>query len=788
MDRYRDLSDSQPQAMVRHLPNSAIARNGTVTVPYSIEAQDDNQSDGGLLEYWRMFCRHKGAIFLSAICGLGLGYLVGIPMQPMYRTHTSVEVLNLNQDFMNLKQSSEVTSGYTSDDSSEVQTQAKLIQSESVLKRVSAKLSGNHSATGGAVQGAATGWRRWLQLPGSRTEPARSILTAQAAGSLVVRPVAKTRLLDIIVSSSSPRFAADFANTLTQEFIQQNLDAHFQATKSTGDWLSHELSEARAELVRSENALQAYVRESGLIFTSQDTSTAGGKLQQFQDQLSTATGDRISKQSRLALAQNSPPDSLADVLSDPSLQNIVSRLNQGRAQLADFNTVYTPEYTKIKRLQAEVENLQVAFERTRGSVLRRIQNDYDEAVQKEKLLSSAYEAQVREVTGQGEKAIQYNILKRDSDSNRLLYDTMLQQLKQSSIASALRASNLRVVDPATVPTSPFFPNFRANSGVGMLLGLFISMALVIVHERADRTLQQPGDMGLWVNIPELGVVPNAGNTPKMGYYSGLSERKSNSAVSGPSSRALPDFDGEKVELVTFQRKPSVVAEAFRSTLTSILFQDENGHCPQVLVFTSAQASEGKTTIVSNLAIAIAEIRRKVLVIDADLRRPRMHEIFGLTNTNGLSDLLLKELTEDDLDTGIKPTEIQYLDVITAGAAAHSSTNLFHSPNMLDLLEICKKRYDMILIDTPPALQITDARVVGRVADGVILVARANKTTRDVLLAVHDRFSHDRIGIMGAILNDWDPKKSRNGYYGYRAGTYYNGYKYGYSAYSKNGKA
>ena len=458
MDHYNsDAPESQPLVMAPRPPLPGLAPNTSAVVPYSIEKVDDSDSDGGILEYWRMFTRHKWAIFFSALAGLALGYLSAIPMKPLYRAHTSVEVLNLNQDFMNLKQSTPVSSESGYDDTSEEQTQAKLLQSESVLKRVVAKLSVSDTQQSSAPPTTTTGWRRYLRVFGPGRDSSRSALIAQTAGTLVVRPIPKTRLLEITVNSPSPQLAADFANTLTQEFIQQNIEGHLQANKTTGDWLSRELDGARAELLRSENVLQTYVRESGLIFSKEDTSTEAGKLDQYQQQLSVATGDRIAKQSRLALAQNSPPDSLADVLSDTRLLPIVTKLNEDRAQLADLKTIYTPEYTKIKRLQAEIDDLQTDFDRTRADILARIKNDYDEAVQKEKLLTDAYNVQVHEVTGQGEKAIEYNILKRDVDSNRLLYDTMLQQLKQSSIASALRASNLRVVDPATPPPSRFFP-------------------------------------------------------------------------------------------------------------------------------------------------------------------------------------------------------------------------------------------------------------------------------------------------------------------------------------------
>jgi succinoglycan biosynthesis transport protein ExoP len=436
-----------------------------------------------------------------------------------------------------------------------------------------------------------------------------------------------------------------------------------------------------------------------------------------------------------------------------------------RRQVADLSAIYTAEYSALKRAQAQLAVTETAFESTRADILKRIENDYQEAQNKEKLLATAYDGQTREVTGQDEKAIQYNILKREVDSGRQLYDTMLQQTKQSSIASALRASNVRVVDPAEVPERPFSPDFRLNSAIGLFAGLFLSIAVVTIRERADRTLQQPGDIKMWTDLTELGTIPS------------LSIKRIYGRASVTSSDTLLNGSGKNsVELITWQEKPSMIAEGFRSTLTSILFVGENGSRPRVLVFTSAHASDGKTTVVSNLAIATAEIRRKVLVIDADLRRPRMHSIFGVSNDRGLSDILREELSDENFAGLIQETAIPNLHVLPAGKPTHAASHLLYSRNFAPLLAKFKREYDMILIDTPPMLQMTDARVAGRLADAVILVARAGDTTRDAILASKERLGEDCIRILGTVLNDWNPKKAPGGYYGKYQENYYGKYK------------
>jgi receptor protein-tyrosine kinase len=222
-----------------------------------------------------------------------------------------------------------------------------------------------------------------------------------------------------------------------------------------------------------------------------------------------------------------------------------------------------------------------------------------------------------------------------------------------------------------------------------------------------------------------------------------------------------------LELVTWQHKHTLIAESFRSLLTSILFSGKNGDRPRVLVLTSASPMEGKTTVASNLGIALAEIKRKVLIIDGDLRKPRMHEIFDLPNERGLKSLLYEHpLTADGLYQVVQETSIPGLFVLPSGTATENAANLLYSENLPLLLAKFKRDFDMVIIDTPPMLQMPDARIVGRRADAVILVTRAGHTTRDLALAANQRFAEDKTRVLGTILNDWDPNKTSHAEYGY----------------------
>ena len=420
--------------------------------------------------------------------------------------------------------------------------------------------------------------------------------------------------------------------------------------------------------------------------------------------------------------------------------------------------------------------MQSALQHERDLILKRIQNDYEEAARREKLLAAEYDVQTRLLSGENERSIQYNILKREVESNRQIYDAMLSKVKESSVAAAMRASNVRVVDPAEVPDRPYKPQLSKNVALGLFLGLLGGLVFIVRRERGDSTIQQPVDSSFYLNLPELGVIP-ADLGRQQGFYyrrrgqkekseemqSGVSSLKLLHKVSNgsPHGAVLP----ERPELITWQHKPSFAAESFRAVLTSILFSGANGHRPRVFVFTSASPGEGKTTVVSNLAIALAEIGQRVLVVDADLRKPRMHDIFSVPNDRGLRDLLVQRLDSGEGPSAfIRETSIPDLSVLPSGPPISSAANLLYSAHLMELIKQFRAEFDAVLIDTPPMLHMPDARVVARLADAVIIVIRACKTTRNAALAARQRFADDNTPVLGTILNGWNPKTSSDGAY------------------------
>jgi succinoglycan biosynthesis transport protein ExoP len=747
----------------------------------------DEPASGGLLEYWLIIRRRKGALVLIAFLATLAAILLTLPQTPIYQGRASIEIQELNENFLNMKQVSPVSEAGNYTALTDIQTQIKILQSDSLLKRVVAKLKAGRPAATLPDPGRISAWRRALNLPEPAPEDLQDRTLRRAKDNLKVRAAGQTRIIEILFDSPDPRLAAAFANTLASEYIDQNMEARWQMTQRTGDWLQRQLEDMRIKLERSEDALQRYARRAGLLYTTsganEKTNINEDKLRQLQADLGRAHADRVARQSAFEMARTAPPDTLADVLNDASLREYQTKLAELRRQWAENATTFTPEHAKMRRVQAQIQSLELALNQQRAAILARIRNDYEESARREKLLADSYARQSQIVTQEAERGIQYNILKREVDSNRQLYEAMLQRVKEAGIASALRASNIRIVDSAEPPKFPYKPNLLLNAAIGLLAGLFLGVAFIVIRERADRTLQEPGDAAFYLNLPELGVIPSAASEfRKRFYYYGRRKpappRLTGLQLTGPQPSGNGSSLPERVELVTWQRKPSGMAESFRSVLTSILFSGKNGDRPRVIVLTSAGPAEGKTTVLCNLGIALAEIRQRVLLIDADLRKPRLHELLELDNQRGLSTLLEQpELTDAALDGIVHQTRIPGLFLLPAGPATPAATNLLYSRALAELIQRFKTDFDMLLIDTPPMLHMPDARVIGRLAGAVIIVARAGATTRDSAQAASQRLTADAIPVLGVILNDWNPSHAHpyshyKNYYGGPGGQYY----------------
>ena len=688
---------------------------------------------GGSIEYWRILRTHKLKLAVLAMLGIALGCLISLSQTRLYQAHASLEIEELAPDPSEMKVAEKSSEAGASSALNDMPTQIRILQSESLIARALEKLK-RDGPTPQLEDRRSSKLSSWLHPSTPVNEKnVKENAIAKVRENLTVRADGQTRILDLVYDSPDPKHAAAFTNALASEFIEQNIEMRWNVGQRTAEWLTHELDEMRGKLERSENALQEYATKSGLMFTSDKASVSDDKLRQFQTALANAEMERIAKQSRYERVIANKGGTGQRIFDDPMAREYQSKLADLMRQRADMATMYTSDYGKVKQANAQIASLRDALDAESKSVEEHAKSEYEEAARREQLLAANYATQGRSMNREAEKAIQYNILRREVDSNQQLYDAMLQRTKLVSAAAGLRTTNVRILDSAKVPTAPYKPRPVVNAALGCFSGLLLAAVLIIARHRPNHTLQNRGDVHTYLNLPELGVIP-------------LATR--GSRLHGGS------YD-------------SAVSESVRGALTSILFSSRQGSRSQsqMLVLTSWGPGEGKSTTVSNLGIALAEIGRRVLLIDGDMRRPALHTILKLENKVGLADLLSgsEPFITDVPMSAIQKSGIPGLSVITCGLPPSNPSTLLYSRRAKDLLDVLRNHYDAILIDTPPMQTITDARLFGAMADAVILVVRASSTSRDAAMAAKQRFLDDGTSVLGAILNCWDGRYTTNRY-------------------------
>ncbi len=745
--------------------------------PYAERAEAtvaESDDLGLLLEYWRILWRHKLTVCLSLVLGVLISFIVSLFWPPLYRARATVEMQGVQEPF---------AGGLLSTSDPWVQTQVDLLLGQTLRLRVPAKMKGSMNVINQEAPNPLGPLRSAIGLSPPAGEEGWQKALSEAYQSLDVVPSKQSHVLELTCESTHPQVAADFVNVLAEEYIAMNMEERWETYQNTGKWLTLAQDQLKEKLEKSEKELVEFARKTGVMFTSDSQNVAEEKLKLQQAELSKARTERIAKQSVYESSLSSPTESLPEVLDYGPMASYQVKLAELRQQLAELSVSLTPAHYRVKRLQAQIDELQAAQERERTNIIKRIRIEYEAALRREKQLEADYSAQSRLVASQAELLIHYNILKREVDTGRELYQTTLQKGKEASIASALRASNLRIVDRALPPRRPYRPNLLLNSVVGVFGGLCCGVLLVIVRARSDSSVQVPGTMPQLLNLRELGVIPSAKVDPEArsltprnpplltkGSATGRSVAVSTRGAGRNGNGKTPELLG----LVTWTRKISVISEAFRTAMTSILFSGDKDTRPRVLVLTSPSPQEGKSTIISNLAIAFSEIGQRVLLIDGDMRLPKLHTVFDMVNTWGLSDALFENtpIEEYSAESLVQKTRIPGLFIMTSGPARANIASLLYSERLNELLLRFRREFDLVLIDSPPVLSVPDSRILGQCSDAVVLVLRAGRTSRDSALAAARFFEEDGTTVLGTILNDWNPNQMGHGYYHSNYSNYY----------------
>ena len=738
----------------RSFQHASVNRYGSPAPSPIWTAQQAAEDGGGLLEYWQLLWKEKFTFLVIATLFAVLALLISIPQAPVYQAATSIELQGFNENFLNLRSMSptDPVVGAAAFDTY-VQTQVEILRDHSLVHRVveQLKLDENPEFVKPAVS-----WMSRLPLQKKVQASPTDIAVGRAIGGLTVRVSGQTRIVKISFDSTDPKIAADLANGLAEAYIQENLESRWKTNQKTGEWLQGQLANLRTRLKSSENELQRYAQDSGLLFTAEKNSVAEDRLRQLQDEMSKAQADRMAKQSQYEMAMSSKPESLPQTLNNATAREYQVKLTELRREYVDVSSLLSSTHYKVKRLDAQITEIQKALDRELSNTLRRIQNEYDSSVTREKLLTKEYNQQADLIIQKAPHAAHYNTLKREVDSTRAFHEAIVQQVQEAGIASAIRASNIRVIGRATPPTQPYKPNHTLNASLGLFAGMFFGFGFIVVRDKTNRMLRVPGDASMYLSVPELGAIPSADRT-------NVGSRSHFPRILGGGS--------DEPELSRWTR-PGLVSESFRATIASIISRREGGSGPRVLLITSPGPKEGKTVVTGNLGMALAKSGRKVLIVDADFRRPRLSRMFDASEGQGLKDILVSDEQVEALNLRdyVKSTFVPTLDVLPAGCGATADPQFIQSSRLADALRAFRNQYDFIFIDAPPTLPVADARFLSRFTDGVVLVVRANKTSRDAATAAIARLFADTLPVLGVVLNDFDPRGS--GAYGYDVEKHY----------------
>ena len=708
--------------------------------PYGVGDTVDEEVPGTSIDPGRLLRKYWWVLLLLLLLGGAAGFTSVIFSSPMYRARLLLEVQSVS---VMTKSALEVTS-YEANDVN-LQTQITILRSGPFLKRGADRMQSE------TVPLAPTGRDLFSRLR-QRVRPATQDPLENARRGLVVaigtfdaRPVTRTRLIELSCDSTSPDVAAQFLNAMAAEFVDDTSRSRMQSSQKTSEWLSAQIEETKSKLQDSEERLRDFVQASGNLFAGQETTLDDTKLAQLKGELAKIQSERIGKQSRYELTLKSPPEALAEVLDDTTLkgyQNQIANLKRERAALL---TTYTPKHEKVVKLDAQLTFLEKTYENEITSVVRRIRNDYEAALRQERLLTSAYNGQSQRVGAEAGKAAQYNALKREVETLRQMYQSLLMEGNQAALSSSVPINPIRIVEPSSPPEFPYLPRPPLNISFGLLAGLVLTAGIIFLRERMDHSIKSPVSSRRLLNTRQLGVIPNLAVNGN-----GLKRVR--------SAEVLPTGDDMSpgTALLNWRNAPAFIAESFRGTLASILRNQANGTTQKTILVTSAGSAEGKTTVVQNLGIALAETGRKVLVVDADFRRPHLHHRFDMPN-----DLSLVDMLSDDTPFSEYPPERWGLEsgfpglwVLPNRPSSDSVAKVLYSPRLRAVFEALAKRYDMILVDAPPILHLADARIIAPLTDAVILVLRCGVTDRESALEAYQRIREDGLFLLGTVLTDW----------------------------------
>jgi exopolysaccharide transport family protein len=756
-------------SMVREI-QPAILDFGRANTPQAYPELLSQESALG--EYLRVLLKRKWTVLACLFTIFSVVALASLKMTPVYEATGSIEINKPDSGLVNFSNSPTFNVDYY--DPTELETEVMILQSDLLALQVVKELALDRRPEFGGKTPSVPSSLDLAPSPLQTDSLQTSALVSNFRGNLKVTLSPNTHIIKVTYRSPNKDLTATVVNTLMNTYTENNFKSRFDSTMQASDWLSKQLVNLQMKVETSQEKLVRYQKEHEILGIDEKQNITTAKLDELNKALTAAESERMDKESVYRLIQAGDADTIAsaaNALDSPGsgsqspsslLENLRGKEVDVKIQIAELSTQFGPSYPKVAQLTSQLKEIEAQILGETRKVAGKIRGQYMAALQRENMLHDALEKQKQEANKLNESAIQYSILKRDVESYRQLYEGLMEKMKEAGVSAGLKSNNFRIVDVARVPTAPVEPNIPRNLAFGFVLGLSSGVGLAFLLEGLDNTVRTTEQAQMISGLAPLGMIPLGSRTSREG---------------AKTKRLVIASSKEAVELVTQVRPQSQMAESYRALRTSLLLSNL-GAPPKVIMITSALPQEGKTTTSINCAVVLAQKGVRVLLIDADLRRPSIHKTLGMAPRSGLSNVLTGSATLEDAIT--RSSVLPNLSVLAAGTPPPNPAELLASTNMRDVLNQLRGQYDHIVIDTPPTLSVTDAVVLSPRADAVVLVIRSAQTTKQALRRSREVLMQVNAKVAGVLLNAVD--LSSPDYY------YYYEYQGKYSRYYQESEA
>ncbi len=741
----------------------------------------EKEEEISLLDYWRVILKRKGVLFIFASAVILLFGFYTFTITPKYKAMATLLIEDETSKIMSIED--EFSYGRRMSDLRFFNTQIILLESESLAERVSRKMDllsrpeftegrkGKKSLLTIIKDLATFKWIAPKKNPKDEdsdelilSDPYLEIIK-KLRKNIDVSPISKTKVVKVSCTLHYPVLAAEIVNTLTEEFITFSIEKRYETTQQASDFLSEQIANLRKDLASKEREIQGYGKEKELFYLSDSESIAINKFADLNDAFTQAQIDRIKKEATYLELRNLNVDSLPPFVNNILIQQLKNEYTRMKNEFEEQSKVFKPGYPKMIQLKAKLDSMRDELKFEIGKAVDAAESEYQSALKNESSIRKLLDKQKDDVVKMGSNSIYYNSLKIEVENKQKLLNSLVERQNETLVSArlgGLKTSYVSIIDRAKVPDKPVSPKKKLNLLLALILGILGGIFLCFIVENLDNTVKGPEDVERLAHLPSLGVIPllDANGKKKKkrdGYYSMF--EYSYGKESSKNEDTEPEI--KKIELVNYLHPKSAVSEDYRAVRTSILLSYADKP-PKTIIFSSALPLEGKTSSVANMAVSFSQLQKKVLVVDADLRKPRLHQIFKAKNVGGLTGFLTGKVPFENI---VQKTSIENIQLITTGPIPPNPSELLNSNKMKMMIENLNKNNDFVLIDTPPIMAVVDSLILSSLADGVVLIVQPGKTVREPFLKAVEELKLAKAKIIGVLYNQ--VKLKNRYYYDYR---------------------